>query len=201
MPKKIFQSAKQMWRVFIFQVGEPSKQYVKDVEEIIAVRNEIVHGAPIVKTAEELMGLAMQLRQVTPHEMRNEHEQASSERETSKRASNDVSCFSHHFILFSHLTHQKGKRPGQHPISRTGPGKGEGPCASAVTDTTKLPGRLPRRDQDLLCRAELAGEPYYVGQGRRNTTQLDAHLWALSPGRIAAQPLGPPQTPMRPLRA
>jgi len=102
--------------------------------------------------------------------MRNEHEQASSERETSKRASNDVSCFSHHFILFSHLTHQKGKRPGQHAISRTGPGKGEGPCACAVTDTTKPPGRLPRCDQDPLCPASLAGEPDRLGQGRWNPT-------------------------------
>jgi hypothetical protein len=133
--------------------------------------------------------------------MRNEHEQASSERETSKRANNDVSFFFHHFVLFSHLTHQKGKRPGQHPIRRICPGKGKGPCPSRVADTTKLPGRLPRRDPDLLCPASLAGEPDRLGQGRWNPTQLDAHLGALSPGRIATQPLGPHETPMRPLRA
>src|SRR5438105_12120216 len=40
------------------------------------------------------------------HEMRNEHEQASSERETSKRANNDVFFFFHHFVLFSHLVSQ-----------------------------------------------------------------------------------------------
>ena len=105
------------------------------------------------------------------------------------------------FILSSHLTHEKGKRLEQHPLSRTGPGKGDGPCASRLADTTKPPGRLPRCDQDLLCGPELAGEPERLGQGRRNPTQLDAHLGALSPGRIAAQPLGPQETPMRPLRA
>ena len=136
-----------------------------------------------------------------PHEMRNEHEQASNDRETSRRARNDVSYFFHHFILFSHLTHQKGKRPGPHQIHRTGLGKGDGPCASRVADMTKPPGHLPRCDQDPMCPASLAGEPDRLGQGRWNPTQLDAHLWALSPGRIAAQPLGPHQTSMRPLCA
>ena len=53
------------------------------------------------------LGHLRHLGQVGSHEMRNEHEQASSDRETSRRARNDVSYFFHHFILFSHLTHQK----------------------------------------------------------------------------------------------
>ncbi len=202
MPKKIFQSAKQMWRVFIFQVGEPSKQYVKDVEEIIAVRNEIVHGAPIVKTAEELMGLAMQLRQVTPHEMRNEHEQASSERERDKQKSQQR-CF----LLFSsfHSLFSSDSPEGKEARAASDlpyePGERRGSLRVRCDRHDEATGPPPRCDPDPLCPASLAGEPDRLGQGRWNPTQLDAHLGALSPGRIAAQPLGPHETPMCPLRA
>jgi len=82
-----------------------------------------------------------------------------------------------------------------------GPRQRRGSLRAGVAATTKSPGRLPRCDQDLLCGPELAGEPDRLGQGRWNPTQLDAHLGALSPGRIAAQPLGPHQTSMRPLCA
>jgi hypothetical protein len=49
--------------MFIFQVGEFSKQYVKDIEEVIAARNKIVHGGNPSFTPEELMALTMRLRQ------------------------------------------------------------------------------------------------------------------------------------------
>lgn len=63
LSKKTFQSAGQLWRIFIHQIGEPSKQYVKDVEEVIVVRNKIVHGEPISDAASELLRLTSQLKQ------------------------------------------------------------------------------------------------------------------------------------------
>ncbi|MFL5662814.1 MAG: hypothetical protein ACJ8BW_15900 [Ktedonobacteraceae bacterium] len=63
MPKRAFQSARQMWRMFIYQVGEVSKEYVKDVEEVIVARNKIVHGGDPSLTPEEIMALTTLLRQ------------------------------------------------------------------------------------------------------------------------------------------
>jgi len=57
-------------------------------------------ASELVENFEE-MGHLRHLGHAGPHEMRNEHEQASSERETSTRASNDVSCFSS--VSFSFL--------------------------------------------------------------------------------------------------
>jgi hypothetical protein len=62
MPKQAFQSAMKMWRLFIYQVGEVSKHYVKDVEEVIVTRNKLVHGADLSLTPEEIMGLITPLR-------------------------------------------------------------------------------------------------------------------------------------------
>jgi len=63
VPKKAFQSALAMWRIFIYQVGASSKEYMKDVEEVIVFRNKIVHGDQTLTSVEELMALIAQLRQ------------------------------------------------------------------------------------------------------------------------------------------
>jgi hypothetical protein len=64
IPEQTLYSARTMWRMFIDQAGVPSKQYVKDVEEIIGLRNRAVHGESVTITTEELTALSMKLREV-----------------------------------------------------------------------------------------------------------------------------------------
>lgn len=64
IPKQTLYSARTMWRMFIDQAGVTSKQYVKDVEEIIGFRNRAMHGEPVTITTEELTALSMKLREV-----------------------------------------------------------------------------------------------------------------------------------------
>lgn len=64
IPRGAFSSARAMWRMFIDQAGITAKEYVKDVEEIIVVRNKLVHGAPTLLTAQEFTALIAQLRGV-----------------------------------------------------------------------------------------------------------------------------------------
>ncbi len=64
IPKDMFYSAGKLWRMFIGQTGIISKQYVKDVDEIISFRNKLVHGEPMATKTDRFMSLSMQLREV-----------------------------------------------------------------------------------------------------------------------------------------